>query len=535
MNKKNTFILLIVFVLIGLFLRSYNFSQWLRFNADQSRDARIAINAAEGKTSWPLLGPMAGGTDFKLGGIFYHFQIVAVKIFGNQPYVAAFPDLLFAVLSIPLFFLLARIFFNVNVSLGITWLYVISYFMVKYGRFAWNPNSTPFFVMLYLYSFYGMMNEGKNKQVWWAILCGVALGINVQLHTSLLIILPVISVLVLALLYDRKYVKIGTIAIVLAAAAIVNIPQIKSEIETRGANTTKFFLGATEKNVRNASLGENALLNLSCHLKSNAHILTAKGDEDVCDYNADAKIVSKLDGKRMTFAQKFSFVFAWILLAVFSLGGYFLLGRLALREQDKKKKLMLIVLSLYVGISFLLFCTWATELSVRFFLGLSFVPFLLLGLWLTFLAEKFKREKVFIVIAILMLSFFNWQKIYGTFEDLENGGKEINGNFDYATLGEENFIMKFMLENSEGEKTLYLDAQAGYLFKMLRPLQFLGEKHGLTLVQMEKEVSLKKGARIFYLKSADTGCKLAEKILDKYEVEKCSERGQFSVFSLKLK
>jgi len=136
---------------------------------------------------------------------------------------------------------------------------------------------------------------------------------------------------------------------------------------------------------------------------------------------------------------------------------------------------------------------------------------------------------------MLLLSAFNIQKVQSVFKDLNYGGREINGNFEYATLGEEKFIIDFMKENARNDKTLYLDAQAGYLFKMLRPLQFLVEKDGLTLVQLEKEVELKNGDSLFYIKSADNNCVLPEKALVKYDLKKCSTHGQFSVFFLKVK
>lgn len=536
LEKKDRIVILffIAILLVSIFLRTYHFSDWLRFNADQSRDASLTINALKNK-ELPLLGPRAGGTEFKLGPVFYYFQITAMKLFGSEPYVAAYPDLLFSVLSIPLFFGLARIFFGLRISLGMTWLLAISYFMVGYSRFAWNPNSTPFFVMLYLYSFYGLIKTEGSKKMVWATVAGIALGINAQLHTSLLIILPVLTALILAVLFKKKKIRVGAIMIILAVALLMNVPQIISEINSRGKNTMQFILGATEKNGRNSSLRKNVLIDLSCHIKANGHILTSLGDGDDCDYDSEIRTFKKLDGRRMTLVEKVTFVARVIVFVLFSLGGYFLLQRSARKEEDGNKKIMLFIFSAYVGISFLLFVAWATELSVRFFLGLSFVPFLLMGFWLSFLSKKFKKETIFILIAVLALSFLNLRKIYDVYKDLEYGGGEINNNFEYATLEEEKFIVEFINDNSEGENVLYLDAQAGYLFKMLRPLQFLAKKYDLALVELNKEIKLEKGSRLFYVKSADNRCELAEKILEKYEIEKCVLYRQFSIFALKVK
>ncbi|NMC87867.1 MAG: hypothetical protein GYA69_05505, partial [Candidatus Moranbacteria bacterium] len=84
-KSKIAIVFFLVFLAAGIFLRTYNFHDWLRFNTDQARDAVVVSDFLEGKTALPLLGPKAGGTDFKLGPIFYYFQIISAKIFGVSP------------------------------------------------------------------------------------------------------------------------------------------------------------------------------------------------------------------------------------------------------------------------------------------------------------------------------------------------------------------------------------------------------------------------------------------------------------------
>src|SRR3989344_5909340 len=87
--------ILMAIILLGVFLRAYNFHDGLRFNADQARDATLASQVIDGGKAWPLLGPKAGGTNFRLGPIFYYFQIISGKVFGNLPDKFAYPDLFF--------------------------------------------------------------------------------------------------------------------------------------------------------------------------------------------------------------------------------------------------------------------------------------------------------------------------------------------------------------------------------------------------------------------------------------------------------
>lgn len=532
LNKK-TIVILAGIMLIGFVFRVYNFSEWLRFNMDQSRDINLVEDSINSH-NWPAFGPKAGGTEFRLGPAFYYFQISAAKIFGATPNSAAYPDLFFSLLSIPLFFLLARILFNKSISLSLTWLFSISYFVIKYSRFAWNPNSTPFFTMLFIYAVYRINNAEKDKKNWWAALAGAAMGIGMQLHTTLLIIIPVAALFFAYYLFKNKTLTKVSMGIILASALLVNVPQIISETETGGHNSRAFILSITGKNSRNTNIGDNLLLNLSCHMRANYGILTSFGNEEECGYKDIIKNAAKLDGERILMTDKVLFAMYLIGAIIFSLGGYYFMFRKLKKETDKRKRLFTKLIVSYIILTFLFFIVWATELSMRFFLILELIPFFLLGFWLEFLVEKFKQQWLFVAI-IGLFSIFNLQKNYSVFKDLQFGGREINDNFEYITLGEANFIVDYMNKNNGGEKVAYLDAQGGYLFKALRSLQFVAKKSNLELIELNKDVKLLSGARLFYLKNANVNCRLEDKISKKYEIAKCVTYRQFSIFDLKVK
>jgi 4-amino-4-deoxy-L-arabinose transferase-like glycosyltransferase len=529
---KKTSLILVGIVLLGFIFRAYSFSEWLRFNMDQSRDIALVENAIS-THSWPLLGPKAGGTDFRLGPAFYYFQIISAKIFGASPASVAFPDLLFSLLSIPLFFLLARIYFNKSISLSLTWLFAIAYFVIKYSRFAWNPNSTPFFVMLFIYSVYRISNTQKYEKIWWTILAGLSMGIGMQLHTTLLIIMPVAALFFAYYLFKNKTLTVAVASVMLASILSINVGQIVSEVRTGGLNTLAFFLSSTTKNSRNTNFLDNLALNATCHIRANFGIVASYGREEECGYVDVARDLKKLDGNRMPLSEKIRLMFYVLGATIFSLGGYYLLFREMRKEADEKKRLFLKLVITYIILTFLFFTIWATELSMRFFLILEFVPFLLLGFWLKFLAEK--NKKLLLIAVVTIFSFFSLYKDYSVFRDLQFGGREINGNFEYITLGEAKFVVDYIGRNNAGEKTSYLDAQAGYLFKSLRSLQFIAKKTNLEIVELTKAVNLEGGARLFYIRSASDSCRLPENVLAKYEVEKCATYRQFSVFALKVK
>ena len=82
------FWLLALFLSIGIFLRTYNFYDWLKFSNDQARDAFISSQAADKEIAWPLVGPYmsySGDGDhveensFHLGPIYYFFKLYQLK------------------------------------------------------------------------------------------------------------------------------------------------------------------------------------------------------------------------------------------------------------------------------------------------------------------------------------------------------------------------------------------------------------------------------------------------------------------------
>ncbi len=136
-------------LIAGIFLRTWHHHDWLRFNADQGRDAQIVSSVIDGSAPLPLLGPKAGGTQFRLGPAFYYFEIAAAKIFGNIPDKMAYPDLFTGILCIPLFFFFLRKYFEKYTALSLTAIFAVSAYAIRYSRFGWNPNSAPFWTILF--------------------------------------------------------------------------------------------------------------------------------------------------------------------------------------------------------------------------------------------------------------------------------------------------------------------------------------------------------------------------------------------------
>ncbi len=234
-NKLVLALAIVVFLVLAM--RLWLFRHLLTFKMDQARDIKLIEEAYNGGVGeLPLLGPRAAKTYLRLGPIFYYFEYLAMLIFGDQPWSVAVPDLIFSILTIPLFYYFLRQAFGKKVSFLTTMVFASSFFLNQYGRFAWNPNSIPFWSLLYFLGLYKVVKcqmsnvkcqmsinralvsqesiklkveNGKfiksirsikskveNRNVsWWLLVAVVGYGVASQLHFTAMLAYPLIGVL----------------------------------------------------------------------------------------------------------------------------------------------------------------------------------------------------------------------------------------------------------------------------------------------------------------------------------------------------
>jgi 4-amino-4-deoxy-L-arabinose transferase-like glycosyltransferase len=529
-KQKYLIFALSMILLVGIFVRTYHFSDWLRFNADQARDAIVVHDAATGNGPIPLLGPKAGGTTFKLGPAFYYMQLVSVKIFGYEAQKYAYPDLLFSVLTILMIYIfIARLFGN-KIALAAAAVCSVSFFMVRYGRFAWNPNSTSFFVLLFLLSAQAI-GENRTRKIIWTILMGISLGIGVQLHTFLLLVLPVIAIAFFAYLFWSKNFSWKNFLIVLLAAIFLNVPQIISEFQTGFANVQAFNGGVETKTASSYSIVERMGMDLKCHATSNAYILSSRGETDECNQfylenTLNVKKSSQFSAWEIFFAR-----FSIALSIIFSIGGYLLLTMFAYREEDKGKKILLGLTLLYILASFVAFVPIGNELSMRYFLTGAFVPFLLLAAWMKFILDRFKKLSMIVYLGVALLCVSGVLMLQSEAKNFETG--KISDS-DTSVLGEIRPLADFMTKNSNGVKMVYLTGESGYVRRFNKPLEYLVNLKGLSLQQIGEGNPLsdmKESGTLFYIdKKSNRNSKLLER--GGFPVQKTETFGKISLFLL---
>jgi len=470
-NNRTRLILLFsgIVLLAGIGLRVYHFHDFLRFNPDQARDAGIVTGMLHGESSFPLLGPKAGGTEFKLGPIFYYFQYGAARIFGNYPDVMAYPDLLASLLALPLLYLLLRRYFHRAYSLIATSLFAISFYAIKYSHFAWNPNSTPFWTMLFLLALGALASNIASKQKWaWAAALGISIGVGIQLHTFLLVMLPIIACIGMVVLIKRRLLSWKHVAFIVLLACILNIPQGLHEWQTGGENIKALFDGASAKNGRNTSIVKNIALDVQCFSKGNVAIMMFVTDSEDC---------------QLFPANKGIWWYGMGSIALcFTIIGMALALVYAQKSETFAERFQIVLVIGYMASGFLIMLPVVNELSMRYFLILAFMPYVLSGFWVRFIREHHIRCSICAAgIAIIAIAYVNIVAIRENFSEWNRYSETPGGSLDIVTLKEMELIADYLVAHAGDDRTVLMKSTKPVLFKTQKALSYLVSLSGKEL------------------------------------------------------
>jgi len=509
--------ILILIILLGTFLRTYHFHDWLTFNPDQARDAMIVDNVLQGNKSLIMLGPEAGNTRFDLGPWFYHLEILSAKIFGNQPSKLAYPDLLLAILTLLLFYLVMKRYFNQKISLILTFFLSISYFMIRYSRFAFNPNSIPFFLLVFILGSLYLLEDKKNK--WWgAILVGIGVGVAIQLHAILIFTLPLLIALVLFYLFFKKVsfvILLKELGIIIIFVLITNIGQIIYNTNHGNSNFHKFRKAFTQSaGDGSSSLKKNVIMAGICQASANWHILTSLGSGEKCEaysitkrYLADRLILKTISNLKF-----------WLLLItwLFTGGGYLLGLYFWRKEKNKAKKDFLLLLGVYSGLTFVTMVPIISQASMRYYIVLFFLPFIFLGFWIKYFWEKkkvkyifnyiFKSILVIILLSIICLQLKKINQIYIQYRSLSFS------NTHSVALDEAKLMMNYIVSNAYSQE-IYITGRTKYFSRYYKPFLYLGKKFypEIEIKRGDKTERIKSGATVYYISKPLSVVKIKKK------------------------
>lgn len=389
-------------ILFAVSLRVWDFSGGMLLKGDQIRDAVMASRSFEGGAGeLSLLGPRAGGTKLRLGPVFYYFQSASAAIFGSiQPAVLALPNLFFSLLAIGMFFLLLRFYFSKNISMALTALFAFCFLAFEYSRFTWNPNSIPFFVMLFLYAWLRIFSMQEKAKWQWALLLGFAFAVASQLHFTSMVALGVFAVVFVVFNYKNFWKSVGwkNLVIFVAIILIFYMPVILSDILNKGDNLNLFF-----KSIGSKASDHSALQNI----------------------NKEFYYFGK-------YFFRIAFGYMGSLKALSYVGGVLLLGGITLnaillhKEKNLMRRNFLLTILFWTAAFLLLYFPLAYDIDKpRFFLPLIFLPYVYLGFFWQWSAswKKIRIIAAFVLASIMLLGNLTGSLLWlSEFSKAQSGG-----------------------------------------------------------------------------------------------------------------
>ncbi len=435
--------MLCIIILAAFFVRSANFHDWLYFKADQTRDAthsRSALNNGPGEL--PLLGPKAGGTRLHLGPVYYYFQYFSALVFQSaQPHIFALPDLIFSILTIPLFYYFLRQFFSKEISLLTITTFSFSYILTQYSRFGWNPNSVPFWGLLFVLSVYKAATiQNKKTAGCWLLSAAAAYSVVSQLHFVALAGFPIVAVIFWLFWRPRKIpwkFWVGAVLIVL----VMYTPVIISDIKNKGNNLEQFHYAIKHKPQERSA--PDAVRKMT-ELYGEFYVLTVTSLND-----KELPIISSIG----TFSVLVSFIVLTLLV----------FGKLPQFKSVKHNPFLIIVLIWFLSFTIIYFQLAFSLDRNRYWFPTIFIPYIFLSMLYAALWKiKYKKIGITLVLTITFLllilnlsAIANWYCKLHSQQNVDRFFRVISSTSlkqrEFVTLKDQEEIAAYMKNISERE------------------------------------------------------------------------------------
>lgn len=475
---------LVAIILVGGVLRFYQFEPWLHFELDQSRDAIVIDQGFEGNFfDLPLLGPKAGGTFLRLGPAFYYLQYVSGLVFGADPAGIAFFIPILGTLAILFVYLMLRRAFSRFESLSLSLLFAVSLYAIMYSRFAWNPNLLIFFMPAGLYALLRAVAGDEKYPGRWFLGAVALLTLATQFHFLAFLALPIITVIFLVLKRPRFSLKIWGLAVV--TVLFLYLPMILNESKAGFTNTQEFLGAVTEKSSKEE------------------HNILEKGVRDATEYSQAAIVVltgfegSAIPAVILTRAEigttcrdkcddgKPYGITGFILMALSLLALVWtrFRGRNQLSQSSKDFYDLTII---WFGVSFLIFLPLSYGVAPRFYLLVTPLFFILLGILVKTATSKLSARNQMISFGAIVTLFVasNLYFINHRFSELERAKSEAVDNAPDRILKEQ---VRVTLEQQRLVADFFRERQdaTGYTIYMYSDPQY---RRALKYVMAEKQV-----------------------------------------------
>ncbi len=219
---KKEFLVLLVILFCAGFVRLYRITDYMHFLGDEGRDVLVVKRMIVDHDP-TFLGPITSVGSMYLGPIYYYFMTPFLFIFNMNPVGPAVMIALLSIGSTALLYILGMEFFSLEAGIIASLLYAFSPLVIVHSRSSWNPNAVPFFALLIIYS---LLKITVKKELKWALIAGLSLGVILQLHYLALVFIPIIFLVLIIF----KKVNLTIISRIIIGTVIMLSPYILFEI-----------------------------------------------------------------------------------------------------------------------------------------------------------------------------------------------------------------------------------------------------------------------------------------------------------------
>ena len=185
---------------IAIITRFYSLPSTYLFQGDQGRDA-LQVYSLVIERQPILLGPTTSLGHLYLGPFFYYFIAPSLIISNFNPVGPAVFQAILSIGTVLAIYLFSRKILSPITSAIVGIFVAFSPALITYGRFSWNPNPSPLFSILFLWSLFIFLRTKKNRWFLWSMFFMTILW---QLHYVMLVLMP-ISIALIALWVNQRF------------------------------------------------------------------------------------------------------------------------------------------------------------------------------------------------------------------------------------------------------------------------------------------------------------------------------------------
>ncbi len=235
-KQKIQFYILVIILLMGAFLRFYNYPFRYSMGEETIRDAVIGIEGAR-QLQFPLTGSFSSLGPFTFGP-WYAYQLIIFYLIVPSVYSPWMYLSIISVLYIFIMYKIGKILGGENFGLIVSFLAAISPAQIISATHLTSHNNTNLFAALAIWFFLIVLS--KNKPKWLSFLLGFIIGVGMNLHFQMagLLILPLIVLINKRKLLSFVYSGLGVV--------VSFVPMLIFEMNNHWFTTRNIFFYLTE-------------------------------------------------------------------------------------------------------------------------------------------------------------------------------------------------------------------------------------------------------------------------------------------------